>query len=106
MIPVPEPSEITTIRYLIDGLLELAGMLPEGTDTPVELGICDGKDLQLIDQCDLGHWAKIPADGSGPPSGYFVLIRGHVHPGEKAGELMRGAASDADQELRDLTGDS
>jgi len=99
---VSELPETTTIRYLVDGLLELAGTLPEGTDTPVELGVCDGSALQLIDQCDLHYWARMPADGSGPPGSYFVLIRGHIHPGEKAGELLRGAAADVDRELREL----
>ena len=49
-----EPHAVTTIRDLIDGLTELAGMLPEGFETRVELGVCDGEDLQLIEKVDLG----------------------------------------------------
>jgi hypothetical protein len=99
---LPEPHAVTTIRDLIDGLTELAGILPEGFETRVELGVCDGKDLQLIEKADLGHWALMPPEGP-LIAGRFVLLRGHVHPGERAGELLRGAANDLDQELRELT---
>ena len=52
---LPEPRAVTTIRDVVDGLTELAGMLPEGLETRVELGVCDGEDLQLIENVDLGH---------------------------------------------------
>jgi hypothetical protein len=77
-------------------------MLPEGVETHVELGVCNGNDLQLIEKVDLGHWALMPPEGP-LIAGRFVLLRGHVHPGERAGELLRGAANDLDQELRELT---
>ena len=34
------------------------------------------------------------------------LLRGHVHPGERAGELLRGAASHVDLELREFSDDN
>ena len=77
-----EPYAVTTIRDLMDGLTELAGMLPEGYETHVELGVCDGEDLQLIENVDLGHWALTPPEGPQIAS-WFVLLRGHVHPGER-----------------------
>jgi hypothetical protein len=102
---LPEPRAVTTIRDLVDGLAELARMLPEGFETRVELGMCDGQDLQLIENVDLGHWALMPPEGP-LIAGRFVLLRGHVHPGERVGELLRGAANDLDQELRELTDDT
>jgi hypothetical protein len=102
---LPEPRAVTTIRDLVDGLTELAGMLPEGFETRVELGVCDGEDLQLIENVDLGHWALMPPERP-QVTERFVLLRGHVHPGERAGELLRGAASHVDQELRKLTDDN
>jgi hypothetical protein len=35
----------------------------------------------------------------------FVLLRGHLHPGEKPGQVLRGLAENVDAELRDLTDD-
>ena len=102
---LPEPRAVTTIRDVVDGLTELAAMLPEGLETRVELGVCDGEDLQLIENVDLGHWALMPPERP-QVAERFVLLRGHVHPGERAGELLRGAASHVDQELRKLTDDN
>jgi hypothetical protein len=103
---MPEPPEIATIRDLVDGLLELARELPLGMDTRLELGVCNGEDLQLVDKCDLDQWSLVSPGKEGSPAEHFVLLRGHVHPGERAGELLRDAASDADQELRKLADDS
>jgi hypothetical protein len=102
---LPEPRAVTPIRDLVDGLTELARMLPEGFETRVELGVCDGEDLQLIENVDLDHWALMPPERP-QVAERFVLLRGHVHPGKRAGELLRGAASHVDKELRDLTDDN
>ncbi len=102
---LPEPRAVTTIRDLVDGLTELAGMLPEGSETRVELGVCDGEDLQLIENVDLDHWALMSPERP-QVAEQFVLLRGHVHPGERAGELLRGAASHVGQEFRALTDDN
>ena len=102
---LPEPHAVTTIHDLVDGLTELAGMLPEGFETRVELGVCDGEDLQLIENVDLGHWALMPPEQP-QAAEWFVLLRGHVHPGERAGELLRGAASHVDLELREFSDDN
>jgi len=75
---LPEPRAVTTIRDLVDGLTELAGMLPEGFETRVELGVCDGEDLQLIENVDLDHWALMPPERP-QVAERFVLLRGHVH---------------------------
>jgi hypothetical protein len=103
--PVPEPSEIATIRDLVDALLEQARDLDKGLDTPMELGICDGTDLQLVDTVDLNCWSTVSSSGRGSPGGQFLILRGHIHPGEKAGKILRGAASHADEELREVTGE-
>ena len=92
---LPEPRAVTTIRDVVDGLTELAAMLPEGLETRVELGVCGGEDLQLIENVDLGHWALMPPERP-QAAEWFVLPRGHVHRGERAGELLRGAASHVD----------
>jgi hypothetical protein len=60
--------------------------------------------LQLIENVDLGHWALMPPERPHVAE-RFVLLRGHVHPGERASELLRGAASHVDQELRELIDD-
>lgn len=102
---LPEPHAVNTIHDLVDGLTELAGMLPEGFETRVELGVYDGEDLQLIENVDLGHWALMPPERP-QAAEWFVLLRGHVHPGERAGELLRGAASHVDLELREFSDDN
>lgn len=101
----PEFRVVTTIRDLVDGLTELADMLPQGFETRVELGVCDGEDLQLIENVDLDRWALMPPERAHMAE-WFVLLRGHLHPGERAGELLHGAASHVDQELRELTDDN
>lgn len=90
-----------TIRDLIGGLTELAAMLPEGLDTPVQIGICNAEDLQLIEKVDLDQWTYRHDDST--PDTTFVLLRGHAHPWEVAGQVLHGAASD--DELRKLMGD-
>jgi hypothetical protein len=97
----PESRAVTTIRDLVDGLIELAGMLPQGFKTRVELGVCDGEDLQLIENIDLDRWASMPPERL-QMAEWFVLLRGHLHPGERAGELLHRAASHVDQDLREL----
>lgn len=90
-----------TIGELIEELRALGAYLPDGPDTPVQLGICDGQNLQMIEHVDVTYWEHRHTS-SPTPSAYFALIRGHHHPGERAGELLRGAASDVDNELREL----
>jgi hypothetical protein len=93
---------MATARELIDAITELATGLPDGMETAVELGICDGKDVQMVDKMDIDHWAQLK---NAKPVRRFILLRGHVHPGEDAGQKMPGVASDLDEELRQLTDD-
>ncbi len=93
---------MTTARELIDAITELAAGLPDGMETEVELGICDGKNVQMVDKMDIDHWTQLK---NGRPVRWFVLLRGHIHPGEKAGDFMPGLANDLDEELRQLTDD-
>jgi hypothetical protein len=60
--------------------------------------------MQLIENVDLDRWALMPPDRP-QIAEWFVLLRRHLHPGERAGELLRRAASHVDQELRELTDD-
>ena len=90
-----------SVREFIQRLTDAAGNLPGGLDSPVELAICDGRDLQFIDRVDVSVWTTVPETG---PLQSYVLIRPHDHPGENPGPRTRGAAAHADDELRWLTG--
>jgi hypothetical protein len=90
-----------SVREFIQRLTDAAGNLPSGLDSPVELAICDGRDLQFIDRVDVGVWTTVPETG---PLQSYVLIRPHDHRGENPGPRTRGAAAHADEELRRLTG--
>lgn len=94
---------MTTIREMIEALVELAEESPAGADTDVEIGICNGTDLQMVDNIDVSHFTRVQDD---KPDRVFVMFRAHVHPGEKPGELLRDAVADVDDELRDLLDDS
>ncbi len=89
-----------TVRQFIQRLSDAAGNLPDGVDSPVELAICDGRDLQFISRVDVSVWTTVPEYG---PLQSYVLIRPHDHPGENPGPRTRGAAAHADEELRWLT---
>jgi len=89
-----------SVRVFIQRLTDAAGSLPGGLDSPVELAICDGRDLQFIDRVDVSVWTTVPETG---PLQSYVLIRPHDHPGESPGPRTRGAAAHADDELRWLT---
>jgi len=89
-----------SVREFIQRLTDAAGNLPDGVDSPVELAICDGKDLQFITRVDVSVWTTVPENG---PLQSYVLIRPHDHPGDSPGPRTRGAAAHADEELRWLT---
>ena len=89
-------------RDLIDGLTYLVSDLPDGLDSDVRLGICDSADVQMVDLWDVVQQFPVNEDGS-PRAAAYVLLRGHIHPGDHAGEVLRGVAADADDELRRLT---
>jgi hypothetical protein len=61
-------------------------------ETPIEFGICNGEDVQMIDDVDLDQWTRVETDGT--PVRQFALLRGHIHPGEKTGDRLRGVAAD------------
>ena len=89
-----------SVREFIQRLTDAAANLPGGLDSPVELAICDGRDLQFITRVDVSVWTTVPEAG---PLQSYVLIRPHDHPGDRAGPRTRGAAAHADEELRWLT---
>ena len=89
-----------SVREFIQRLTDAADNLPGGLDSPVELAVCDGKDLQFIDRVDVSVWTTVPENG---PLQSYVLIRPHDHDGSSRGPRRRGAAADADEELRWLT---
>jgi hypothetical protein len=89
-----------SVREFIQRLTDAADNLPGGLDSPVELAICDGRDLQFIDRVDVGVWTTVPENG---PLQSYVLIRPHDHDGGGRGPRRRGAAAHADEELRWLT---
>jgi hypothetical protein len=92
--------EQESVREFIQRLTDAAGDLPGGLDSPVELAICDGRDLQFIDRVDVSVWTTVPENG---PLQSYVLVRPHDHDGGSGGRRMRGAAAHADEELRWLT---
>lgn len=71
---------MATVRELIKAFSEAAGDLPEGLDTAVRIGVCDGENLQLVASAEVDYWARISMDRSVPDQ-QFVLVRGHYHPG-------------------------
>lgn len=92
-----------TIRGVVERLLLLADRLPTGMDTRVEFGICDGKNLQLIDNVEVDHFVIAKADGQAVD--VFVAFKAHQHPGEPPGKLLPGVTADVDDELRKLAGE-
>ena len=89
-----------SVSEFIQRLTDAAEKLPNGLDSPIELAICDGRDLQFIRRVDVGVWTTVPESG---PLQSYVLIRPHAHPGDSSGIQIRGAAAHADEELRWLT---
>jgi len=83
-----------------ESVREFIQRLTDAADNPVELAICDGRDLQFIDRVDVSVWTTVPENG---PLQSYVLIRPHDHDGSSRGPRTRGAAADADDELRWLT---
>jgi hypothetical protein len=88
---------MTTVREMVDALTAAAAELPNGLDTDVELGTCDGQALRLVESVDVSPWAEVDGTGNAAP---FVLLRTHAHPGDDAGELLRPVAAEADRHLR------
>lgn len=90
------------MRQLVNVLSTLAAALPDGMDTPVEIGVCDGADLQLLSEVDIDEYHHVSLDGTEGET--FIAIRAHDHPdGTGRGMRMRGVATDTDSELRKLT---
>jgi hypothetical protein len=92
---------MATVREFIDALAAAAAELRDGLETEVELAVADGENMQMVGEVDIDYWAEVPADGSGGGR-QFVLIRGHLRPGEdgKAPRRLRAVTADADEHLR------
>jgi hypothetical protein len=101
-----QEDEAMTLRGVLNMLMAVAAELPLGLDSRVEFGVCDGENLQRIDQVDVDIYTNIQT-ASGEEAGEpFVILRAQSHPGQTAGRPLRGVASNADDELRKLTGDN
>lgn len=100
-----QDDEAMTLRGVLNMLMAVAAELPQGLNSRVEFGVCDGENLQLIDQVDVDIYTNIQTASGEEVDEPFVILRAHSHPGQTAGRLLRGAASNADDELRKLTGD-
>jgi hypothetical protein len=101
-----EEEAETTVREFIELLTEHAAATLNGLDSPIDVAICNGEDLQFLDDIDVFVWALLNRETNtmAPDSGR-VVIRGHWHPDKPPGVLRRGIASGADEELRELTED-
>jgi hypothetical protein len=86
------PDGQTTVRTVLNALLEIAAGLPLGLDSRVEFGVCDGLNMQLLDNADLISYRKKAPDGSEEADTLSVLLRAHHH-GNAPGELMDGTAA-------------
>lgn len=91
----------TTLHELIVGLTDMAGDAPAGMETVVRFGVCDGKNLQMLDHVDLDFMTEVDEGGT-PKAAPFAIFKAHHHPGETPGPLWPGVASDVDDELRAL----
>ena len=101
-----EPEEYVTTRAFIKQLIDAAGHLPNGLDSPVELAICDGNDKQYIDRVEV-TWQYVYDEETGnlvrQTPDLCTLILGHWHRDESPGRVHRGVPSAVDEELREMT---
>jgi hypothetical protein len=96
----------TTVRAFIEKLTELAADLPNGLDSPVDLAICDGTDLVILEAVDMDVLSTIRTEEPvGEVTRQSVMVRGHNHAGDGPGEVYRGLVGHVDEELRKLTED-
>ena len=100
-----EEDERVTVREFINSLMEAAGQLPDDLDSPIDLAICDGHNLQFIDQAEVTWQHQYDTTSGRLVRGkeMCVLIKGHWHQDESPGRLLRGVVSGVDEELRELT---
>lgn len=95
---------MNTVREFVDRLVEKANALPAGLESEIELAICDGSTMTLVERVDVGKWANVDqADGTQTRT--FIVVRGHLHPDDEPA-TMRAATADVDDELRRLVDDN
>ncbi|OLT12951.1 hypothetical protein BJF79_03360 [Actinomadura sp. CNU-125] len=94
---------VTTIRTLVNMLTLMSSALPDGLETRVEFGICDGENLQMVDKVDLSDYTTVTEDGREEET--VVAFRGHAHPGQSPGRLLQGVTADADEQMHRLVED-
>ncbi|TCP54254.1 hypothetical protein EV191_103298 [Tamaricihabitans halophyticus] len=85
---------------VIAALQAKANELPTGMDTRVEVCMCNGSDVQLTSEIVVDHMAELATDGE--LLDLFAIVQGHPHRDENA-RTLRGAAEDADEQLRNWT---
>lgn len=66
-----------TVRELVDGLRFLASDLPDGIDTQIRIGVCDGDDLQTFKHLDVSECTFVRVES--PETTRFILLRAHDH---------------------------
>jgi hypothetical protein len=87
-------ASMSTLRDVLDAVLGMATSLPRGLDTPAEFGVCDGSDLQILDDVDMQVYPAASREAGQPAGEPSVLIRVHDHPGSPGsrGRLLLGVA--------------
>jgi hypothetical protein len=92
--------QVTTIRELIDALMEKADDLIDGLDTRIATGLCDGVNLQMTYTVGVDFWTRV-SRSDGRATSQFMLVQGHPHR-EDGGPLpvMSSLVADADEQLR------
>ncbi|MBM7790317.1 hypothetical protein [Tenggerimyces flavus] len=79
---------MSTVRELVDMLIETATGLPAGMDSEVEIAVCDSTTMTVANNVDVSDWAELnTADGTARRT--FVI---HTTPVAAGRAAPRGAA--------------
>jgi hypothetical protein len=72
------PGGQATVRTVPNALTDMAAGLPLGLDSRMEFGVCDGLNLQLLDNSDLISYRKKAPAGGEEAGTLSVLLRAHT----------------------------
>ncbi|MPZ67093.1 MAG: hypothetical protein GEU83_16835 [Pseudonocardiaceae bacterium] len=61
----------------MEQLASVAERLPDGTDTELRVGLCDGGGLDVSRELEIDHFATVQPDGA--VAEWFVMAKGHPH---------------------------
>lgn len=87
------------ISEVIAQLQAIAQQLPEGTDTAVQIGRCDGSAVELTQVFEIDSLAEV-STADGTVGAVTVIIKSHPH-NDSAVQVYRGIAENADDAVRD-----